>query len=240
MDFLPILAMVACLACCAPKGEPLVITSVLWSEDETATYSIQTQAGEMLGSATISIIQDSNTWVLTNHEVVNNMPDDIKLTVNAKDLKPLSEERTLVIPTGGSIPEGTWKISATFSEDKLTVEAETPQGHQGPAEFKLPEDAFANDEVLFLLLRALPFAEGYTAHFTDVILWPNVQMPQVTITVICKETVEVPAGSFETWKVEASVAGAKQYFWYAIEKPNLLVKYDNGSTVFLLEQAGNL
>jgi len=50
----------------------------------------------------------------------------------------------------------------------------------------------------------------------------------------------VPAGSFETWKVEASVAGAKQYFWYVITNPNLLVKYDNGSTIFLLEEAGNL
>jgi len=118
----------ACLAGCAPKGEPLVITSIPWTEDETATYSIQTQAGETLGSATISIIQDGDTWALTDHQVVNNTPDDIKLTVNAKDLKPLSEERTLVIPTGGSIPEGTWKISATFSEDKLTVEADTLKG----------------------------------------------------------------------------------------------------------------
>ena len=240
LHFLSILVMMSCLAGCAPKGEALVITSVPWSEDENATYSIQTQAGDALGSATISIIQYGDTWVLTDHEVVNNSPDDIKLTVSADNLKPLAEERTLVIPAGGSIPEGTWKISATFGEDKLTVEAETPNGHQGPAEVKLPEDAFANDEVLFLLLRALPFAEGYTTHFTDVILWPNVQMPRLTITVIGKETIEVPAGSFEAWKVEVSVAGSKQQFWYAIEKPNLLVKYDNGSTIFLLKEAGNL
>jgi hypothetical protein len=233
------LAMMACLAGCAPKGEALVIASVPWSEDETATYSIQTQAGETLGSATISIIQDGDTWVLTDHEVVNNSPDDIKLTVSADNLKPLAEERTLVIPADGSIPAGTWKISASFGEGKLTVEAETPQGHQSPAEVKLPADAFANDEVLFLLLRALPFAEGYTAYFSDVILWPNVQMPQVTITVIGKEALEIPAGSYEAWKVEASVAGAKQYFWYSAEKPNQLLKYDNGSTIFLPEQTGN-
>lgn len=238
--FLAFILIIVFLAGCVPKGEPLVVTSIPWSEDENATYSIQTQAGDALGSATLSIIQKDDTWVLDDHEVVNGTPDDIVLTVSAEDLKPLAEERTLVIPAGGSIPEGTWKISANFSEDKLMVEAETPQGHQGPAEFKLPEDAFANDEVLFLLLRALPFAEGYTAHFTDVILWPNVQMPRLTITVIGKETIEVPAGSFEAWKVEVSVAGSKQQFWYTIEKPNLLVKYDNGSTIFLLEEAGNL
>jgi hypothetical protein len=63
-----------------------------------------------------------------------------------------------------------------------------------------------------------------------------VQIPKCTISVIGKESIETPAGTFEAWKLELSVAGGKQYFWYAVEKPNYLVKYDNGYTICLLQE----
>jgi len=235
-SFVLLLIFCVALTSCSPKGEELKISQIPWSENEAANYVIQSQDGTQLGSASVSIARNSNTFTLACHQIVGQMTDDITLEVNAENLKPVSETRTLSIPPGSQIPEGVWKITANYSTDKLVIEADTPQGHQGPAESNLPQDAYANDELLFLLFRAIPFEVDYTANFSDVVIWPNVQTPKCTISVLGKETVETPAKNWEAWKLELNVAGGKQYFWYAVEKPSYLLKYDNGSTIFLLKE----
>jgi hypothetical protein len=236
MPLAVMLTLCIVLAGCAPEGEELEVSEIPWSASEATSYVIQTHDGTELGSANISISQDADIYTLTCHQIVGQTTDDIVMVVDAENLKPVSETRTLSIPPGGQIPEGIWEITANYSAGKLVIEADTPQGHQGPAEAKLPQDAYANDELLFLLFRALPFAEGYVAHFSNVVIWPNVQIPKCTISVIGKENVETPAGAFGAWKLEWNIAGGKQYFWYAVEKPNYLVKYDNGYTICLLQE----
>jgi hypothetical protein len=228
--------LVVCLALAGCEGEELEVSEIPWAGSEATSYVIQTHDGTELGSANISISQNTDTYTLTCCQIVGQTTDDIVMAVEAHSLKPVSETRTLSIPPGGQIAEGIWEITANYSAGKLVVEANTPQGHQGPAEAELPQDAYANDEILFLLFRALPFAEGYSARFSNVVIWPNVQIPKCTISVIGKEKVETLTGSLETWKLELSVAGGKQYFWYAVEKPNYLVKYDNGNIIFLLQE----
>ena len=230
------LTLCSVMAGCAPKGEELEVSQILWSGSKVTSYVIQTHDGNEIGSANVSISQNTDTYTLTCHQIVGQMTDDIIIEVDAKSLKPVAETRTLSIPPGGQIPEGVWEITVNYSADKLVVEADTPKGHQGPAEASLPQDAYANDELLFLLFRTLPFEEGYFAHFSNIVIWPNVQMPKCTISVVGKEDVETPEGILEAWKLELKVAGQKQYFWYAVEKPNYLVKYDNGYSIFLLQE----
>jgi len=234
LAIMPILCFA--VAGCAPKGEELEASQIPWSGGEVTSYVIQLHDGNEIGSAEASISQDTGTYTLTCHQVVGQMTDDIVMEVAAKSLKPIAETRTLSIPPSEQIPEGIWEITVNYSADKLVVEADTPKGHQGPVEASLPQDAYANDELLFLLFRVLPFEEEYVAHFTNIVICPNVQMPKCTISVIGKESVETPAGSFEAWKLELSVAGGKQYFWYAVGKPNYLAKYDNGYSIFLLQE----
>ncbi len=222
---------------CAPKGEELEVSQIPWSGGEVTSYAIQMHDGNKIGSANINISQGIDTYTLTCHQIVGQMTDDIAMVVDAKSLKPVVETRTLSIPPGGQIPEGIWEITVNFSADKLIVEANTPKSHQCPVEVSLPQDAYANDELLFLLFRALPFEVGYTAHFSNIVIWPNVQVSKCTICVIGKEDVKTLAGSFEAWKLELGVAGGKQYFWYAVEKPTSLLKYDNGYSIFFA--AGN-
>lgn len=226
------------LGACAPKGTELQVSQIPWSASETASYVIQTRDGNKIGSANISISQDTDTYSLICHQIIGQATDDILMVVDAHNLKPISETRTLFIPSGGQIPEGIWEIAANYSAGKLVIEADTPLGHQGPAEADLPQGAYANDEVLFLLFRALPFAEGYVAHFRNIVIWPSVQMPECTISVVGKENVETAEDIWEAWKLELSVAGGKQYFWYAVQKPNYLVKYDNGYSIYLLQEIG--
>ena len=50
-----------------------------------------------------------------------------------------------------------------------------------------------------------------------------------------KEEVEVPAGTFQAWRLEIRSGGRTQKAWYADDGPRTLVRYDNGDLVFELE-----
>jgi hypothetical protein len=49
-----------------------------------------------------------------------------------------------------------------------------------------------------------------------------------------KETVEVPAGTFEAWRLKISSGDGDQTAWYADTPERPLVRYDNGRQVFEL------
>jgi hypothetical protein len=49
-----------------------------------------------------------------------------------------------------------------------------------------------------------------------------------------RETVEVPAGTFETWRLEIRSPDGTQRAWYADTERRPLVRYDNGNLVFEL------
>ena len=55
-----------------------------------------------------------------------------------------------------------------------------------------------------------------------------------TVKVTEKETVEVPAGTFQAWRLEIRSSGGKQKAWYADTETRPLVRYDNGDLVFEL------
>jgi hypothetical protein len=84
--------------------------------------------------------------------------------------------------------------------------------------------------------RTIDFREGYEATYADV-LSATLAKPQVisqTIKVTGKETVEVPAGTFEAWRMEIQSSDGNQTAWYADTEARPLVRYDNGSLVFEL------
>lgn len=221
---------------CSSKVAQLEINSISLPDNETLKYVVKSSDGtQQLGNATVTIAKKDNAYVLSSSEFVGKTKDDITFVASADTLKPISETRVLDIPAGLTIPQGIWQINATVANGKMVVEANTPQGHQGPSSVGVPSDAYGNDEALFLLFRALPFADGYTARFTNIILWPNVQMPKCTVSVVGKEDVQIGNTRINTWKLELSTGNSKQYVWYATTSLHQLIKYDNGSSMLLLQ-----
>jgi hypothetical protein len=59
----------------------------------------------------------------------------------------------------------------------------------------------------------------------------------VTLEVIGKETVNVPAGQFSAWRLEVRTGNARQFVWYEDAPARRLVKYDNDrGLIFELER----
>lgn len=230
---LSLLTMVClALAACGPPVVPtLTIAQIPWPDDEVTNYTIEDQDGNTIATGELTIEKGNNTYLLTQHFELTTQEAIQHITVNvsADDLKPISGNQTI------QATEGVLDVVTTYSEGQVSVTVSIG-GDEQSATFDIPDDAYDNDEVLFLL-RAIPFEVGYTASYTNVV--PSYALtPKVTVTVVGEEEVTTPAGSFNCYKLEFSVEGGtqKQYMWYGVDEPHYLIKYDNGVTIFLLTE----
>ena len=135
-------------------------------------------------------------------------------------MKPVSSVRTIE----NENPDDEDLIEVTYTEAGASVKVGDRQ-----TGLSVPEYAYDNDTSLFLW-RTLPFADGYEASYVTVIT--NRRSRQdVVLNVRGKETVTVPAGTFECWRLEISTENARQVAWYADTPSRPLVKYDNDRDV---------
>jgi len=80
-----------------------------------------------------------------------------------------------------------------------------------------------DDNALQALLPALPLAEGATWSATMFSSGQNRLVP-ITLTVAAREAVEVPAGRFDTWRVEVSGTQAPLAFSVTATAPRRVVR----------------
>ena len=98
----------------------------------------------------------------------------------------------------------------------------------------LPGVVYDNEEVI-QLLRRLPLASDYktTLHIFTGLGGGNIVPMQTEVT--RQEKVEVPAGTFDCYKVELSLAGQmKQTLWYSTDAHHYLVKFEGKGVIGVL------
>jgi len=224
------------LVACGPTVPVITVAQIPWVDGETTSYAIQDSQGTELGTLNMTMQREGDLYLMTSFTMMGNTTDEITIAMNADDLKPTSETRTIHMASGGPVPGGTYDIRADFSDNQVIIEADLPGNHhQGPYVFNIPADSYANDQV-WCLFRTLPFEEGYAGRYTNIVLWTQYQKPAATVTVVGNETLETPAGSFDCYKLELSVLSITIYFWYGVEAPHYLVKYQKGDTILILTE----
>ncbi|PJB51184.1 MAG: hypothetical protein CO103_00475, partial [Chloroflexi bacterium CG_4_9_14_3_um_filter_45_9] len=70
----------------------------------------------------MTIAKEGGSYILGQYWEVGEVKQTISIKVASDDLKPISGNQTIVIP------EGEFKINATYSDSRLKIEAETPEG----------------------------------------------------------------------------------------------------------------
>jgi hypothetical protein len=100
-------------------------------------------------------------------------------------------------------------------------------GKDKPITVELAGLVYDNEEAI-QLLRRLPLATNYSTSIRIFTSLGGGNIIPTKITVPALETVVVPAGSFECYKVELSLAGMslKQAFWYSSDAHRYLVKFE--------------
>lgn len=221
-----------CLALvgCAPAAVPLTVSQIPWPDHEVTSYTIEDREGNTVGSLELTIDKEDTTYTLTQHLDLTiegeQIIDDITLTVDATDLKPISGTEMAVIANQ------TIEVTAIYGPGEVAVTA-TVNGEEQSATLDIPDDAYDDSEVLFLL-RAIPLEVGYSATYANVVPAAGLT-PKATITVVAEEQVDVPLGSFNCYKLELSIFGTTQYLWYGADSPHYLVKAEVESIIMLLE-----
>jgi hypothetical protein len=166
----------------------------------------------------VTVMGDGTT--LSQRFVSETTTDSIDVIVDSDSLKPISSVRTIE----NENPDDEDLIEVTYTEAGATVKVGDRQ-----TGLSVPEHSYDNDTSLFLW-RTLPFAEGYEASYTTIITNRRSRQ-EVVLSVTRKETVTVPAGTFDCWRLEIATANARQVAWYADTPTRPLIRYDNDRDV---------
>jgi hypothetical protein len=155
--------------------------------------------------------------------------DHSVITVDAQTLKPIEVTREIT-----SVDEVD-RYDAGYANGQLEVlltrtgdEVETRE-----RSLPVPEHAYDNESALWLW-RAIDLREDYEGAYISMnIVETSRQTADLTVT--GQETVTVPAGTFDAWRLQIRNGRATRIAWINVEAPHQIVRWDNGETVFELE-----
>lgn len=127
---------------------------------------------------------------------------------------------------------------AQYSPTKVTITADGPE-KDTVNEIDLDETVYDNEEAVHLI-RRLPLAVGYKTKLPILVTFGTVNQLDVKLNVEQSETVTVPAGKFECYKVVLDLGhGMKQSLWFTADEHRYLVKLDAEGVVGELISIGN-
>ncbi len=224
-----LLALLVVGAGCSAGGgvQPLALGSVPWQDGERVVYDVLDRNGNKLGTSEFGFAKDGEVWVLSAADKLTGLDQSSKVRIDGQTLKPLAEDK--IIRTQGT--DAT--VNATYANGKLDIKA-VVNGQTKSAAVDVPANILDNDQLL-MTLRAAPLAEGYAARLVTVVPSSALRVNTV-VRVQGKETVTVPAGSFEVWRVLLDFGQSKQTAWYQVAAPHHMVQYDNGGTKYVLNR----
>lgn len=207
-----------------------IVESVPWSAPEMLTYRVLDNDDDEVGSLEMSVEAVGDTFAMRQRF---DFPEDgfaneSEVVVDAETLFPLTVAYEIDGPEGLISCEGEYE-GGMVTVLNVRVDGEKEEDLDVPA---LRYDSWSD----LFIWRTIPFAQGYDVEYADVVACQAPAPPQllgVKLEVTGGEMVEVPAGTFDTWKVEID-AGRDQEAWFTTDDEHVLVKYDNGEQVFEL------
>jgi hypothetical protein len=208
----------------------VVVSDIPWTAPERAEYRLM-RGNDVAGSGVLSIEEDGDTLVLRQNfrAADGETTDDVQVVVNASDLRPLTVSREI------DAPQGLCTCEAEYRGTVATVYQQTERDERTDA-LNVPARAYDSWADLFLW-RTLDFREGFDAVYSDALTCTLARPEVIRVNLDVKglETVEVPAGTFEAWRLEIRSGGETTKAWYADDDRRTLVRYDNNTYVFELE-----
>jgi hypothetical protein len=224
------------LAGCLQIGKPTktadLPVTVPWTGPEQARYILlDRNNGKEAGRGTLEIADKNGQYEFSLKFQNGKDYDNSTVLVDSKTLKPISVHRDR------SVKGKEKEIKAAYDRVKnvVTITEITKSGER-PVPLRLKDNYYDNDSSLFLW-RTIPFVVGFEAAYHTIVTGSGEQQ-LVHIGVRRKERITVPAGTFDTWRLEIQAEGVKQVVWYADTPTHPLVQYDNSLQFFQATSLG--
>jgi hypothetical protein len=232
------LGCVLLAACTLADEEPVptqdVVDSIPWKVGEETSYTIMND-DEVKGTGVLRIDQEDGRFRLSQHYQNPDFDDRSSVLVDSQTLKPIEGERVI---TG---EDGVLRIEVHYAGGIAEIErVATEEGKDEERRIDrldVPEHAYDVGASLFLW-RTIPMQVDYRVAYRSMAtaVIGKSQENRVTLRVLHQETVEVPAGIFQAWRLEIRApGGVRQTAWYSADSARYLLKYDDGQYTFLLE-----
>jgi hypothetical protein len=219
-----------------PVASGPVIGEIPWEAPEETNYRLL-DGDDELGTARITVDAasgDSAEAALASFKQAFEFPereitDEVEALAVAETLAPDSISRVV------DGPEGERKWDVEYEDGVVTVH-QSDENDERTDNLGVPQSAYDTWTDLFLW-RTLDFREGYDVSYLGVVTADFSKPEVITIELRVKglETVEVPAGTYEAWRLEIRAGGRTQKAWIANDDTRTLVRYDNTELVFELQ-----
>lgn len=231
------LAAFAFAAACASDDSTTsaaIVGEIPWRGAETAEYRVLDNDDETVGTLILGVEEEAaGAWRFSQSF---DFPDrgftnDASVVVDGATLQP--ESSTFKIEG----PDGNLDCEAEYSTGSVEMRRIGEDGERDDT-LTIPNIAYDSWGDLFVW-RTIEFGDGYEKDYTDVLAC-TLSRPDtiaVSLSVDEREEVTVPVGTFEAWHLEIGSGGETQHAWYTTDDAHILVKYDNGESVFELTEA---
>jgi hypothetical protein len=231
------LAAILLLAACTEDNIKAtdIVTEIPWPDQERASYRVLDDDGEEVGTLEMSVRPEGDDAYLLRQDFTfpgDDFTNNAAVVVGRSDLQPRS---TTYVIEG---PDGVASCRADYEGSDVTVVNEREDGERTDT-LDVPHVAYDSWSDLFVW-RTIDFSQGFEIEYADIVACQAPAPPQrlaVKLEITGGETIEVPAGSFDTWRVEID-AGRDQKAWFTTDDAHILVRYDNGDQIFELIDYG--
>lgn len=227
-----VLALLLLLACAG--GDSFVSRDVVdqipWPETETATYRVLDDDNKEVGTMVLSVKSGGDgESVLSQHFDFpeTRFTNDAEVVVDSAELQPRSSHFQI------DGPDGVLDCEATYEDSDVEIHRVGEDGERDDT-LDVPSVAYDSWSDLFVW-RTITFSQGFDTSYADMLscVLAKPQRLEIKLDVKGSEEVEVPAGTFEAWRVEIE-AGRDQEAWFTTDDSHVLVRYDNGEQLFEL------
>lgn len=219
--FLPLLLA----ACGRPEIQPLVFEAAPWRAGEVSEYAITNVNGAPAGTARYEIAAGAASdqpdgWTI-KREIVSQGVNEVVTVAMTASMRPITSQMVRV-----GEAQRQESVAATFDSGLVNMELTTVENVTTYQRVNVPSDAREGNIVL-MLVRALPLAPGYATRINAFLPVAGL-LETFVVEVQGTEQITVPAGVYETYKVELSTKDYTTTAWYAQDNPHTLVKYIDG------------
>ena len=122
-------------------------------------------------------------------------------------------------------------VAAEYASKKVTIRSKGNDGKESVNKFDL-DGVYYDNEQGWHLFRRLPLADDYKGQ-TPICVTFGAGPLKLDLEVTGKETIEVPAGKFECYKL--LVKQVQQTFWISTDANRYVVKFEAGGVIGVLQ-----
>ena len=229
----------ACVGGSSTDGTSNVVHVVPFEVGERLVYDLVRNDGSVVGQGTLSVVGWGDSLELTQsyRELVGGtLSDVVDLVAVRSDVRLLPHALSRAVTSDGRDDSYTsaYNIDATTGRAQSVTFGSVEDGESSEKTIDV-EGSYYDNETSLWLWRTIEFAEEYEARYVSVNHLDR-SLQTVILRVIDQQEIEVPAGVFQTWRLQVRNGRATRTAWVNVQAPHEIVQWDNSSLIFRLRK----